>query len=65
MRIKGVQGVRDGSGWQRVGMEPFHSSYNKKMVEKASTLNIVKEGWLYKQSKYLKEWRKYKRMTMT
>ncbi len=23
------------------------------------TLEVVREGWLYKQSKYLKEWRKY------
>lgn len=29
------------------------------MVEKVGTMQIVKEGWLYKQSKYMKEWRKY------
>ncbi len=40
-------------------MSYFLNTYNKEMVEKATTLNIVKEGWLYKQSKYLKEWRKY------
>lgn len=29
------------------------------MVEKALDMStILKEGWLYKQSKYIKEWRK-------
>ncbi len=29
------------------------------MVDSTAPLNIVKEGWLFKESKYMKTWRKY------
>lgn len=37
-----------------------HSAQDDKNNEenKINTFNIYKEGWLYKQSRYLKSWRK-------
>ena len=39
---------------------PFGEAEEKKTIEenKINTFNIYKEGWLYKQSRYLKSWRK-------